>query len=443
MKYPWFLSVIALTSLTVFGAGEAPLINAVARRPLSLNGRWHVIIDPYDNGYVDYRLERYDAAATPNGGYFLDKKAATPSELVEYDFDGSPTLNVPGDWNSQDDKLLYYEGTVWYRRKFDYTASAGASRQFIHFGGANYEADVYLNGKKLGRHIGGFGPFQFEVTGKLLKTGNSLVVRVNNQRHPDGVPTINTDWWNYGGLTRDVLLVETPAVPIRDYGLHVQRGSMNQVAGYVQLDGAVAGLTVKVAIPELGAEVDATTDSHGRASIEFALKGATLWSPETPKLYEVTLTAGEDRIAERMGFRTVETRGMDILINGKSVFLRGISLHEEDPLRGGRACTEAEARLLLGWARDLGCNYVRLAHYPHSEYMARVADEMGLRNDLLRALGRIVVASIGPMTSEELNHHGVAVDLEPTHPKMGFFVKETAERSVALLEAKRTSAHTL
>src|SRR5882724_8874543 len=79
-----------------------------------------------------------------------------------------------------------------------------------------------------------------------------------------------------------------------------------------------------------------------------------------------------------MGFRTVETRGMDILINGKSVFLRGISLHEEDPLRGGRACTEAEARLLLGWARDLGCNYVRLAHYPHSEYMARVADEMGL-----------------------------------------------------------------
>ncbi len=371
--------VAALASCVSLGAVETPLLNVTARQPISLGGRWHAIVDPYDNGYFDYRLTPWDAAENPTGGYFLDRSPNDSGDLVEYDFDRSPALNVPGDWNSQDDKLLYYEGSIWYRRKFDFTARDGATRQFIYFGAANYEADVYLNGRKLGRHVGGFTPFQFEVTGRLKPAGNSLVVRVNNQRHAAGVPTVNTDWWNYGGLTRDVYLVQTPALQIRDYGFQLQRGAMERVTGYVQLDGgANAGQTVKVAIPELGVATEAQTDGHGRASVEFALTGATLWSPESPKLYDVAISAGADQISERIGFRTIETRGTDILLNGKPVFLRGISLHEEDPLRGGRACTEAEARMLLGWARDLGCNYVRLAHYPHDEYMTRVADELGL-----------------------------------------------------------------
>jgi len=360
------------------GAIENPLINVTARQTLSLNGRWNVIIDPYDNGYLDYRLVPWDTAAHPSGGYFLDRKPESNRDLIEYDFDRSPALNVPGDWNSQDDKLLYYEGTVWYRRKFDYAVRADAARQFIYFGGANYEAEVYLNGQKLGRHIGGFSPFQFEVTGRLRPAGNSLVVRVNNQRHAAGVPTVNTDWWNYGGLTRDVFLVETPVTLIRDYGLQLQRGSMNHVNGYVQLDGMGGGKTVKVLIPELGVTVHAITGGDGRAPIGFELKDVILWSPETPKLYTVTFTSGDDRVTEKIGFRAIESVGPDILLNGKPVFLRGISVHEEESLRGGRVCTEAEARLLLSRARDLGCNYVRLAHYPHNEYMARVADEMGL-----------------------------------------------------------------
>ena len=133
---------------------------------------------------------------------------------------------VPGDWNSQDDRLLYYEGTVWYRRKFDYAAPAPDRRVFVHFGAANYQADVYLNGRKLGRHVGGFTPFEFEITGSASgSTDNSLVVKVDNTRHADAVPTVNTDWWNYGGLTRDVTLVETPATFIRDYRLQLASGS--------------------------------------------------------------------------------------------------------------------------------------------------------------------------------------------------------------------------
>lgn len=353
-------------------------MNARSRQALSLNGRWHVIVDPYDNGYFNYRLERFDAAAKPTGGYFLDRQPASPAELVEYDFDKSASLNVPGDWNSQDDKLLYYESTVWYRRLFDFTPATPGARQFIHFGGANYEADVYLNGAKLGRHVGGFTPFQFEVTGKLKQTGNSLVVRVNNARRPEAVPTVNTDWWNYGGLTRDVRLLETPATCIRDYVLQLQPGADHRVRGFVQLDGSALAQPVKLEIADLKVAVTVTADAAGRATFDFALTGAELWSPEHPRLYAVTVTAGSDHLTENVGFRTIETRGPDILLNGQSVFLRGISLHEENPLRGGRATTEAEARQLLGWARELGCNYVRLAHYPHNEHMARVADELGL-----------------------------------------------------------------
>lgn len=370
------LVVFVMISLGSVDATATPLINAGDREALSLNGRWHVIVDPYDNGYVNYRLVPFDSVDKPTGGYFLDRRPASPSELIEYDFDRSASLNVPGDWNSQDDKLLYYESTVWYRRLFDFTPRAADARQFIHFGGANYEADVYLNGAKLGRHTGGFTPFEFEVTGRLRTTGNSLVVRVNNARHPEAVPTVNTDWWNYGGLTRDVMLLETPATCIRDYALRLQPGPDRRVRGYAQLDGPAQ--PVKIEIPELKVAVEAAPDASGRAAFEFGLKDAGLWSPENPRLYTVVLTAGADRVSEKIGFRTIEARGADILLNGKSIFLRGISLHEENPLRGGRATTPADARQLLGWARELGCNYVRLAHYPHNEHMARTADEMGI-----------------------------------------------------------------
>jgi len=378
MKHLLFGVIFALVSCTGLAAMEAPLMNVAARQVLSLNGRWNVIVDPYDNGFVNYRLDRYDAETQPTGGYFLDRKPSSPSDLVEYDFEHSPVLNVPGDWNSQDEKLFYYESTVWYRRKFDVSPRSAATRQFISFGAANYEADVYLNGRKLGRHTGGFTPFQFEVTGKLHATGNSLVVRVNNQRRADGVPTVNTDWWNYGGLTRDVALLEAPVTCIRDYALRLQPGPERRVRGYVQLDGPDSARIVKVEIPALQVTVETAANPSGRAEFEFALNGAELWSPEHPRLYDVAISSAGDHIAEKIGFRTIETKGTDILLNGKPVFLRGISLHEENPLRGGRATTPEDARQLLGWARELGCNYVRLAHYPHNEYMARIADELGL-----------------------------------------------------------------
>jgi beta-glucuronidase len=120
------------------------------------------------------------------------------------------------------------------------------------------------------------------------------------------------------------------------------------------------------------------TDANGRAAISIPVKSLRYWSPEDPKLYSVTISGSTDRIADRIGFRTIETRGRDILLNGKSVFFRGVSVHDENPLIPGRLRGSGDMRMLLQWAKDMNCNYVRLAHYPHSEEMIRLADEMGL-----------------------------------------------------------------
>ncbi len=262
--------------------------------------------------------------------------------------------------------------------KFDIRRHVAQDRLFIYFGAANYETDVYFNGHKLGRHIGGFTPFAYEITGLAHGKDNSLVVRVNNTRQADGVPTINTDWWNYGGLTRDVLLVETPKTFIDNFCVKLKPGSTNVIEARVMLNGVTKNQNVRVSFPKLGLSTDAILDTNGFALFEFPPSNVPLWSPDQPSLNDVEITSGADTLHDRIGFRTISTRGSEILLNAKPVFLRGVSIHEENPLRGGRAWSEADARQLLECAKALGCNFVRLAHYPHNEHMARLADEIGI-----------------------------------------------------------------
>jgi beta-glucuronidase len=346
------------------------IVNVEARRTTSLNGKWRAIVDPYENGYYDFRLQ------PSQDGYFLDAKPKDKSDLVEYDFDTSGQLDVPGDWNTQRESLFLYEGTIWYRKTFDYPSKAG-TRLFLYFGAANYEAMVYLNGEKLGSHTGGYTPFAFEITGKTRQKGNSVVVKVDDTRHREAVPTVNTDWWNYGGLTRGVSLVEVPETFVEDYMVQLKKGSTDTIAGWVKLNGPRTRQQVAIRIPEAGVSVTVATDANGYAALSVPAK-LTLWSPENPKLYEVTIASDTDSVRDRIGFRTIETRGTDILLNGKSVFLRGVSIHEEAPFRTGRAYSPEDARTLLGWAKEMGCNFVRLAHYPHNENMVREADRLGL-----------------------------------------------------------------
>ncbi|HZP16765.1 MAG TPA: glycoside hydrolase family 2 TIM barrel-domain containing protein [Terriglobales bacterium] len=332
------------------------------RSTISLDGTWNTIVDPYESGL--------------NSRYFEKARPHAKGDLVEFDFDHSPKLHVPGDWNTQRDSLFFYEGPLWYQRNFSYQKRPH-TRAFLYFGAANYLARVWLNGVRVGEHVGGFTPFDFEVTGQLSDGDNSVVVEVDNTRRPEGVPSVRTDWWNYGGLTRSVKLIEVPETFIENYSVHPAKGQLDQIEGWVQLNGAQPAGTVTVEIPELRISQKAQTNRSGRAEFRFPAK-VEAWSPERPRLYKLLIASGEDSITGEAGFRTIETRGTQILLNGEPAFLRGINIHEEAPYRGGRAFSEEDARTLLTWAKELGCNFVRLAHYPHNENMVRLADQLGL-----------------------------------------------------------------
>jgi len=360
MRFCWIPLLLASWAAAAITPSSL-IANIPGRTTVSLDGAWHVIVDPFENG-----KERFSQDAKPK-----DK-----SDLVEYSFDLSPVLNVPGDWNTQREALMFYEGPVWYRKEFNYRKREG-TRVFVYFGAANYRAVVYVNGEKQGEHEGGFTPFNFEVTSALRDGGNFLIVEVNNTRRPDGVPGMRFDWWSYGGITRDVELVEVPEVFIQDYWVQLARGSENEVSGWVQVNGAKSSQKVTLEIPEAHLRESFSSDANGRASFRFTAK-LELWSPEHPKLYDVILTSGGEIVRDQIGFRTIEVRGAKILLNGKPIFLRGISMHEEAPFREGRAFSPEDAQTLLGWVKELGCNFVRFAHYPHNENEIRLADRMGL-----------------------------------------------------------------
>jgi beta-glucuronidase len=360
------------TSLTAAAQAPTVLIDTDHRTAVSLNGDWHYIVDPYFTGLFTFHME------VKKNGWFLNEHGKVgDAGVIEYDFAKAPTLNVPGDWNTQEKSLFFYEGPVWYQRDFSYTVKP-ARRVFLHVGAANYRSYFWVNGKEVCRHEGGFTAFDCEATQALQDGSNFVVAAVDNTRLVSGVPTVNTDWWNYGGLTRDVSLVEVPEAFIDEYDLHLDRATRGRIDGWVHVEGAKPGEKVTVTIPEARLNASATVTDGGRATFAMAAPSLTLWSPDTPKLYKVQLTAGADTLEDDIGFRTVETSGTEILLNGQPIFLRGISIHAEAPYRTGRANTQADVDTLLGWAHELGCNFVRLAHYPHDERMTRTADRMGI-----------------------------------------------------------------
>jgi beta-glucuronidase len=336
--------------------------NIDTRNIQNLDGRWHYIVDPYGTG---------------DGGFYKNRQQQSKSDLIEYDFEKSPSLNVPGDWNSQDSKLLFYEGTVWYEHDFNATPQSGKI-YFLYFKSVNYEATVYVNGQKAGEHEGGFTPFQFDIPALLHDGNNFVVVRANDVRRKENVPTENFDWWNYGGITGDVLLAEMPSTFVNDYKIQLAKSDAKLITGFVQLVGQQRRQKITVSIPEENIHTMLTTNDSGYAEVNITTKNLHYWSPENPKLYNVAIRCNGDSLKDKIGFRTIEVKGKDILLNGKPVFLRGICMHDEDPFIPGRPRSVSECRMMLSWAKELNCNFIRLAHYPHNESEARLADSMGI-----------------------------------------------------------------
>ena len=366
-----FAILFPLASLSLRAASEASLIgNVLNRQTISLNGDWHYIVDIQEEGYYDYRMKPM------RWGFFMNAKPQKPEDLIEYDFDASPTMKVPGDWNTQDPRLFFYEGTVWFERSFHYTKTPGR-RVLLYFGGVNYDSHIYVNGKKAGHHTGGFTAFNFDVTDELKDGENFVVVKVDNKRHADAVPTQIFDWWNYGGITRDVLLVEVSEHYLENYTLRIDNQDFKRMEFSARLNQALAGEKVRLRIPEL--KIDKTFETNPEGVVVASWKASPkLWSPEDPKLYHVELIYNEETLTDEIGFRSIRTEGKKLLLNGRPIFLKGISMHEEKAYGGGRANSTSDAHLLLSWAKELGCNFVRFAHYPHNERAVREAERMGI-----------------------------------------------------------------
>ncbi|GIL41671.1 beta-glucuronidase [Roseiterribacter gracilis] len=337
------------------------------RRTRDLSGMWKFQLDPTDAG---------EAARWFDSG--LPKPRSIP---------------VPCSWNDLFDDARNYFGTSWYETELWIDAAWKGQRIHLRFGSAVYHAKVWLNGKLLGEHVGGHLPFAFDVTG-IAKEGerNRLVVSVENRLEIDRVPAIpdpktsrmhtvhfpqtTYDFFPYAGLHRPVLLFTTPAIHVHDVTVATSlNGSTGTVDASFTVNGNWTG-RAKVAIDNVVANVE-VRDGRGQATLR--IPSVRAWSPETPFLYRLVVTLGDgaDEYVLKIGIRTVEVKGSQILLNGKPVFLTGFGKHEDFPIHGRGLDLPVLVRdyELLRW---IGANSFRTSHYPYAEEALQLADEYGL-----------------------------------------------------------------
>ena len=343
--------------------GADQMITMAGRQPIPLDGEWRFVLDLYDEGLRQ--------------GWYKNDAAPITEWSTPRDYDGGiwQTVPVPSCWNVLMPEWFYFEGGGWYARNFTVETLSNTELYFLRFGAANYEARIFLNNQFVGSHRGGSTPFFIDISRVIRKGENTLLVQVDNRRRSERVPMHHTDWFNYGGLYRETSLLALPKCYIADFGLFLKNGHATKtIHAELTLSEKVNGEAL-LEITELGI-TQAIPISYGKGILEIEAN-PHLWEPDYPKLYDVTVLFGDDRLTDRIGFRTIETRGERILLNGQDIFLRGICVHEDDKTHG-KATSEADIRRRFAHAKELGCNYLRLSHYPHHERAAEIADEMGL-----------------------------------------------------------------
>ncbi|MFT3996469.1 MAG: glycoside hydrolase family 2 TIM barrel-domain containing protein [Asticcacaulis sp.] len=356
------------------------LTAAINRQGDDLSGMWAYSKDLYKTGWatlMDWKPSRGNQRFTDVD--VAAEEAKDRYALFEYDMQSAPRMALPGAWNAALPQLRYYDGLIWFQRTFTTHRQPG-QRTLIRFEAVNYVTQVYINGKPAGAHEGGFTPFTLDITALIRDGVNQITIGVDSSHTDQSIPPRITDWDIYGGVTRPVRLYTLPDTFIDD--LYIRYTPQGRLIAEVRLNGpAMAEQTVTLSLPALKLRAQGRTDAEGVVTFDLkAPKTLKLWTPEAPTLYEVVAETGADRLSDRVGLRTIETKGTQLLLNGKPLFLRGICMHEEEfGANPARNMTEPAVRALLTEIRDgLNGNFVRLSHYPHTELTTRMADEMGL-----------------------------------------------------------------
>lgn len=328
----------------------------------SLNGSWNYTVDQYD---TCLRQRWFDEI------YYDEEGNTLP---VDFSFEQWESMMLPCCWNMTDRKYQIYDGSMVFTRKFTYEKIKEKERVILKIGAANYLCRIFINKKYAGMHRGGSTPFYLDIT-EYLERENRIIIQADSTRRHNQVPTENTDWFNYGGIYRDIELIRLPDIFIKEFKIALEPGSeFKKICAHITMSEKI-DTTAMLTIKELGIS-EKIPIADGVGSLDFFAAPA-LWSPSTPKLYDVVVECMDDRITDRVGFREIRVDGMDIVLNGEPLFLRGVSCHEES-ITNGKALTDEERRENIRIAKELGCNFMRVAHYPHNERMAQIADEEGI-----------------------------------------------------------------
>jgi beta-glucuronidase len=363
------------TQVTVPGGRPLFLEGQDGRR--LVDGPWLFRFDPIDAG-----LSQRFFAQTGVDGWF-----------------GTTAPNV---WNVGGSSKVSYEGAIgWYRKDFRLPRGVRADSWIVRFEAVNQRATVWLNGRKLGEHLGGYTPFELELRGLRRRGVNRLVVRADNRRAmPAGVasqPIAPTGWWNYGGLQREVYIRAVDRVDLQDVFIDPRLSASRQTA--------VVNATATVRNFSSASQQVTLTGRFGRQPIEFgsiavpAGQSATfagrvivrrprLWSPARPNLYRVRLAAaamaGRERRATPVAGYTLESgirslvvsRQGQLELNGQTVRFRGVAIHEDTLERGSAMSNDDRARL-VALIQDSSSTLVR-AHYPLHPQFQELANRKGL-----------------------------------------------------------------
>jgi len=331
---------------------------------LSLEGRWHFAIDPFNSGL---RGEWYRDQGESEGD------VGPP----DYDFDNWDTISVPSCWNTYHDAYAYYEGAGWYVRTIEIGPVEGSTRAFLSFEGTSGETIVFVNGEFAGYHDNGGVPFSVNVTSHLRSGSNRIIVWVDNSRRSDAVPGDFFDWFNYGGIFRHVGLYIIPNLSIHSYFFSLTDD--DRVAGTVDVSEAgVHQLRVTIGADTWILE----TDNNGHLDSKLPIKPHQ-WSLYDPYLYDITVELMDsdgntvDAVRDSIGFRRISIKDTHVYLNDQRIFVKGVAVHEDHPERGRTLTTEDRLKI-IAHCKELGANTIRLAHYPHDPEMSRLADQYGV-----------------------------------------------------------------
>ena len=303
-------------------------------------------------------------------------------------------LNLPHTWNSEDATDLnpgYRRDASWYQKDLIIPRIDKNRNYSLYFEGSNVTTKIYVNGKEAGGHVGGYIGFTIDITNFIKEGSNEIFARVDNSYDIEIIPSQKSDFFIYGGITRDVWLVSQYKNHIDDIKISTpvvsaKKASLQIISSIKNPDNSKdLALTVILKNPK-GKKVDSKTIpvSDKTASITFEnIKNPELWDTENPNLYSVTAILSDknkitDTITEKVGFRWFEFKDHGpFYLNGKRLLIRGTHRHEEQA-GVGAAMTNEQHRADMESIKKMGANFVRLAHYPQDPEIYKACDELGL-----------------------------------------------------------------